>query len=89
MANINLSWTAPSTGGSVASYKIFRKAGTHASASTITSSSDSGFPVTEAASNGTTYQDSTATLGSTYSYTVVAANAAGDGPAATPASATA
>lgn len=89
MANINLSWTAPSTGGSVADYKIYRKAGNHTSASTITGSPDSNFPVTEAASNGTAYVDSTATLGSEYSYTVVAANAAGDGPAATPASATA
>lgn len=87
MANINLSWNAPSTGGSVADYKIYRKAGNHTSASTITTSSDSGFPVTQQASTGTAYVDSTATLGSEYSYTVVAANAAGDGPAATPASA--
>ena len=89
MANITLSWNAPSTGGSVADYKIYRKAGSHTDAATITGGHDTSFPVTEPVSNGTTYQDTTATLGSTYSYTVVAANAAGDGPAATPAEATA
>lgn len=89
MANINLSWNAPSTGGSVADYKIYRKNGSHTSAAIITGTPDAGFPVTEPVSNGTTYVDPSAAPSTTYSYTVVASNAAGDGPAATPAEATA
>lgn len=89
MANINLSWNAPTTGGSVVEYKIYRKAGTHAAAADITGASDAGFPVTQAVASGTTYVDSSATLGDTYSYTVSASNAAGEGTAASPATATA
>lgn len=89
MANINLSWTAPTTGGSVVEYKIYRRAGTHAAAADITNTSDAGFPVTQAVASGTTYVDGTADGGATYSYTVSASNAAGEGTAATPATATA
>tara|TARA_Y100000287_G_C14078022_1_gene284150 strand:- start:191 stop:445 length:255 start_codon:yes stop_codon:yes gene_type:complete len=84
MANINLSWTNPSTGGTPAKYKVFRGAsGTNAA--TLAA----GSVLAEVNHPTNTYTDSSASAGTTYAYTVVANNSAGDGSPATAAEATA
>lgn len=85
MADIILTWTPPSEsdGGSATSYKIWRKAGQHTSASTIVSSPDTGWAPkvvthTGAATAQQTTTDNGATFGQYYSYTIKGTNEAGD-----------
>jgi hypothetical protein len=84
MANINLNWTNPTSGGTPSEYKIYRGA-SGSNASTLV-----GGSVLATVNHPTnSYTDSSATPATTYAYTVVASNAAGDGTPATAAEATA
>ena len=78
---VNLSWTAPTTGGAVIQYKIF--SGTSANVAT------SGVPDDTVTAPTTTYQDINLVNGTTHYYKVVASNSAGDSPASNEASAVA
>ena len=75
--NITLTWTAPTTGGSPATYNILR--GTAAGAETALAS----VPATQL-----TYVDTTGVGGTTYFYVVNAQNSAGTSPPSNEVSAT-
>ena len=90
MANINLEWDAPSSGGTVTEYVIYRVDGVQNDEDVIKASNTANFTHPHDPSvSRQAFQDTTAVLGVTYSYTVEATNAAGPGDLADPANATA
>lgn len=66
---VSLSWTANPSGDNVTNYKVYRAAGTGAAFGSATLIGSAG--------NATAYVDSSVTVGSSYTYFVVAVNAAG------------
>jgi fibronectin type 3 domain-containing protein len=68
MASINLSWSAPTSGGVPATYNILR--GTTAGGEATT-------PIASVPASQTTYQDNDVTAGGTYFYQVTATNDGG------------
>ena len=90
MADINLEWDAPTDGGSPVEYNIYRVAGSQPNEATIKSSGTriATIPHDSNAAKQT-HEDTGLTLGDTFSYTVGAQNAAGEGLLSEPATATA
>ena len=79
MATITLTWQKNTSGGTPASYKIYRRLGDHAEAD-VKSTPDTSFPVTQAhvdANATQTWDDTSAVSQSEYSYTVTAVDASG------------
>lgn len=75
MASITLNWTASdtATGGTPTQYDIFRATG-NADADTVKLANDL---IGSVAGNVTTFEDTSVTAGTSYSYTVEARNAGG------------
>ena len=82
MATVTLTWSPPNSGGAVATYKVYRLAGTHSSESAV----KGGTVLTSSLSSSTrTFDDTTLISGSgAHSYTVTAVNAGGESAGATP-----
>ena len=90
MADINLEWDAPTDGGSPVEYNIYRVAGSQPNEATIKSSGTQIATINHDSNAAKqTHTDTGLTLGATFSYTVGASNAAGEGLLSEPATATA
>ena len=82
MATVTLNWSAPASGGPVASYKVYRLAGTSTSESAV----KAGTVIAPSISSSTTtFADTTLASGAgAHSYTVTAVNTGGESVGATP-----
>lgn len=82
MATVTLTWTAPASGGPVATYKVYRLAGTSTSESAVKGGT---VLASSLSSSTTTFNDTTLASGAgAHSYTVTAVNAGGESAGATP-----
>jgi hypothetical protein len=82
MATVTLTWDAPSSGGPVANYKVYRKQGSGFTEAQV----KTGTLLTGTLSSSTrTFDDTTLSSGAgAYTYTVSASNAGGESAGATP-----
>ena len=82
MATVTLTWQAPSGGGPVANYKVYRVQGTYTDPATVIAGGQIG---SDLSSSTLTYDDTTLSSGAgAYSYTVTASNTGGTSAGATP-----
>lgn len=79
MASITLTWTASdtATGGTPTNYDIYRTGGDTDENTVDDSNTGAANKIADVVGTVLTYEDTTVTAGSTYSYTVIARNAGG------------